>query len=63
MSDRAAIVGLEWQSKLILLLDAVDFPVPEQADKRRGDHRKRRGSDHEVGRPHFHPDIRRQCAL
>src|SRR5229473_7829151 len=44
------------------LLDAMDFLVPEKADERRGYHRKRRGSDHQVARPRLHPKIRLRCA-
>jgi len=31
----------------------MDFLEPEKADERRGDHRERRGSDHQVARHVF----------
>jgi murein endopeptidase len=39
----------------------MDFLEPEKTDERRGDGRKRRGSDHQVARPRFHLKIRLRC--
>ena len=48
-----------------LLLDAVNFPVSEQADKRRGNHRKRGGSDHQIAGSwlHFATRLLRQAGV
>jgi len=42
---QAAGGTLENDAQLAALLDAVDFPEPEQSDNRRGNDRKRGGSD------------------
>jgi hypothetical protein len=49
---------LENDPKRTLLPDTVDFPETQHPDKRRGDDRKRRGSDHQVARARLHPTIR-----
>src|SRR5450755_1899888 len=55
---QAAGGTFENDAKRTALRDAMDFLEPEKADKRRGDGRKRRGSDHQVARPRFHLKIR-----
>ena len=41
---------------------AMDFLEREKAGERRGNDRKRRGSDHQVARPPLHAKFRRPCA-
>src|SRR4030088_912793 len=52
----------ENDAKRASLLDALNFLEPKMPNERRRDDRKRRGSDHQVVCPRFHPKIRLRCA-
>src|SRR5450631_1214308 len=60
---QAAGGTFENDAKRTALRDTMDFLEPEKTDKRRGDGRKRRGSNHQVARPRFHLKIRLRCTL